>query len=116
MSRIRKDYEWCVEFTDKHGEIQDSDHSDKLDPAFLSQLASDHVPKCQSVLVLVLNEWTENDGLVDRYWAYPTPEGMPLIFEDAFQNQMPHYKVPKKLLKEYTRKIGTSPTRVELQK
>ena len=106
MGRVRKDYEWCVEYTDKYGDIQDHQHSSKIDKCFIES-ASDYnfYEGCKPVVVLILSEWTESDGVIDRYWAYPDQYGMPEYFADSYKHVIKGCPVPKRFLNEYTGKM-----------
>ena len=44
-------YEWCIEFVDEHGDIQDHHHADKLSDLRMNFTDDDHTYHKQLVLV-----------------------------------------------------------------
>ncbi len=93
-TRVR--YEWDMEESDRHGDVSDHHHSDKLKP-LLSQYAGNPPREgFTNVLVLVKDEFDEFGDLGDRTWAYVTQGFLP----DYFQNGMP---VPQRFHKELQR-------------
>lgn len=74
-------YEWDIETVDEHGDIQDHDHRDKL-----SEYHKDDINK-DTVLVLVRDRGNDEEGVLDRQWAYTTivdgKHTLPTHFEDG---------------------------------
>lgn len=65
------EYEWCVEHTDEYGDIHDIAYSDKLSTLSLTT----NIPGTHPVICLVRSLGNDEDGLLDRTYAYPTEDG-----------------------------------------
>ena len=79
-------YEWDIETLDEFGDIEDHDHSTKLQPYHLDLEPNQN-------LVLVCDHYPDTGGL-DRSWAYVKDNTLPLYFEDAYRNKTTH--VPRR--------------------
>jgi hypothetical protein len=107
-SRYRVHYEWDAEqvnITDidpetgePYNDVQDHNHND-IDTV-LSEIAEEG---CRVDVVLVRNVGNEDDGLVDRQWAYVEDGKLPEFFEDAYQK--PLCRVPQKFHVELRRAL-----------
>lgn len=99
--QIMVGYEWVVEWTDKHTDIQDHERSDKLREVYPPQLDADgDRTGCIPVLVLVRSEGNEHEGVTHRCWAYITP-GMK--YGVKFTDEWGHhngYVIPKRFFAE----------------
>jgi hypothetical protein len=87
-------YEWDIEATDEHGDIQDHNHRDKLaqhgkDDIFNAAHGLNHTE-----LVLVKDVFDSEDDLAYREWAYIKDGVMPDVFDKGS-------KVPKKHKAEF---------------
>lgn len=66
-------YEWDIETVDEHGDIIDHDFID-----------APRLPaKENERLVLVFNKGDDNEGLLDRSWAYVIDGKLPEEFENG---------------------------------
>jgi hypothetical protein len=103
----RVTYEWCIEFVDEHGDIQDHHHADKLSDLRMNFTDDDHTYHKQLVLVrdiwevVVFTDGHESyENLEGRSWAYPVMEIgdwiMPAETDDG-------NCVPKRFIKEFER-------------
>ena len=78
------EYEWAVEHTDQHGDIIDIDHADKL-----TDLGSMEPQDCielhdtKPVLTLIRHVGNDDEGELDRTYAYPIQARLPATFEDG---------------------------------
>lgn len=88
-------YEWDIEEIDEHGDIIDHNHADRLGDLDLTELKD-----ANKRLVLIRDEGNQNDGLQERYWAYPINGVLPEYFSDAMGEVQ--IKVPKYLCEEYS--------------
>jgi hypothetical protein len=86
------DYEWTLEEINEDGDIIDSDFNDKLSNFNKANLDGKD-------LGLVRNEWSDENGLEYRYWAYVKNGKLPETFEDGAGHKI-SIKVPKKFHKE----------------
>ena len=75
-------YEWAVEHTDNHGDIIDIDHGDKLTDLGSMQ-AQDNVTGTKPVLTLIRHTGNDDEGELDRTYAYPIASRLPAEFEDG---------------------------------
>lgn len=88
-------YEWTSEEIDENGDIQNSDFSEDLKGLLCFHEQSHD-------LGLVRNVGNDEDGLLDRSWAYVLPDGsLDTHFRDV--DGKPQVKVPKRFLKEFGR-------------
>jgi len=60
-------YEWCCEYTDNNGDIVDCDFSQKLSDVYPAR-RKDYQP----TFCLIRNYGNDEDGLLDRGYAYAT--------------------------------------------
>ena len=93
-------YEWAIEHTDQHGDIIDIDHADKL-TEFGSMQAQDNVKDTKPVLTLIRHIGNDDEGELDRTYAYPIQTRLPPEFEDG-------KKIPKRFREELVRFMLTS--------
>jgi hypothetical protein len=102
MPRNEVYYEWCIEYVDQYGDIQDNNHSDTLDyreDDLKEALAGGGVEgKDHSELVLIRNISNEHEGVVDRSWAYVKKGSLPEFFSQA--NDSDGEKVPQRFHRE----------------
>jgi hypothetical protein len=102
-------YEWCIEHENKNGDIIDLDFADKLAEYGASSFKINR--GCiKATLHLVRNEYTDDEGIHDRTYAYENADG-DLEFGDwrpagDFDDAMvwrnyPNMTVPKKLKNEF---------------
>jgi len=99
MARYTVEYEWDIEGADKHGDIIDHDFSDTLKGlASRAELDVDHFADdiVRNELCLVRSMGNDDEGIVERSWAYVTPQGLPAETDNGS-------KVPQKYLKEFDR-------------
>jgi len=96
-------YEWCIEFVDEHGDIQDHHHADKLSELRMNFTDDDHTYDKQLVLirdiweVVVFADGHESyENREGRSWAYPVMGIMPVETDDG-------NCVPKRFIKEFER-------------
>lgn len=89
-------YEWTLE-TLEDGDIIDSTFSDSL--------TFDKEDIREKDLGLVRNVGNNDDGLIDRWWAYVKDGKLPQFFEDAYR-QPTHYKIPAKFHKELAKYLS----------
>lgn len=92
-------YEWCYE-TLEDGDIIDSDHEDKL-----HDFTEDRIT---DTLCLIRNLGNENEGLVDRSWAYVKDGKLPDCFSGV-NGEYPYQKVPKRFKEELEKHLITHP-------
>ncbi len=85
-------YEWDIEQTDKFGDIQNHDHSDKLSRYDIDDLLSGD-------LVLVCD--TYFNAQLERSWAYVKNGCLPEYFLDADNRRT--RQVPKRFKQELAR-------------
>lgn len=88
-------YEWNIETVDAYDDIVDNDFADKLATLNPEDLDSMHRLCC------VRDEYTDTEGVQDRQWCYPTDDGLPEFFQDAYQQN--GAKVPQKIRREFER-------------
>lgn len=88
---MKVQYEWDRETVDSHGDIVDHNHSEKLA----------HIIEDKGALVLVRDEYTEENGVEHREWAYVEGGKLPENFEDAFGKK--GSRVPQRYHKELAR-------------
>lgn len=77
-------YEWKVEFTDEHGDIDDCDHAD--DYAYVKRRAEEAVrgELCEQAHVcLVRMTGNESEGVTSRAYAYMIDSELPDTFCDG---------------------------------
>jgi len=79
-------YDWVVEYTDQHGDIQDCEYFDTLHQIgkrrhLIAEAIGDEI--CAPVIGLHKGIGNEEDGYQDRVYAYPTGEILPEVFEDG---------------------------------
>lgn len=89
-------YEWDIEEVDENGDIQDHDFRDKLKD-FVVKPAIDGD---RYQLVLVRNVGDEDEGLVDRDWAYAIKCDGRWVLPEQFDGGT---KVPKRYHEELAR-------------
>ena len=87
------DYEWTIEDTDRYGDIHET-QAMCLGEAITRSGAKSYIDNCKPVLVLIRQEGNENEGNVDRQWAYLTDRGLPAEFDGGAL-------VPKYILNQY---------------
>lgn len=101
------DYEWDVEIVNEHGDIED--HHFQTSARDMLKHFNEQKPGTAQ-MVLVWSEGNDHDGVVDRAWAYLTPENaLPEYF--AKPNSRGVYepiahRVPKKYNKELRRAVA----------
>ena len=83
-------YEWCIETVDEHDDIIDLDFSDKLSAFKPSEIDTTHR------LALLCNVGTDDDGLLDRQYAYSLEGVLPYAFDGGTT-------VPKRFIGELAR-------------
>lgn len=94
MARNTVDYEWDVEVLDEHGDIEDHHfHVSAMD------MVKEHTENPQSDMVLVRSVGNNDDGVVDRLWAYVKDGKLPEYFEDSNRRDT-GYRVPKRFHEE----------------
>ena len=95
MSRMKVTYEWAWEVTDEDGDITDCD--------YLTSLAEcRQMGPADADLALVKSYGNDDDGLVERFYAYcqPGPAGTGLVLPQFFEDGTP---VPQRFHKEVAR-------------
>ena len=86
------EYEWCIEYTDQFGDIHDHDRSPILAELYPT-LDYEHLhPR----VCLIRDQGNDDDGLLERGYAYPVDGVMPSEFDCG-------HKVPAKYHKEWAR-------------
>lgn len=88
------EYEWCLEWTDVYGDIQDHSHSSTLEELrkpYEGSYETLEGDKCTPVICLIRDVVSENSGVEKRAYCY--------FDEPEFDNGI---KVPKKYLREYS--------------
>ena len=98
------EYEWLVEFTDEHGNI-DLDHLETLDD--ISRLKEE-----QFDLVLVRRAY--NGSCTEIYWAYVKNNQLPEFFSDSahiagLTKEPTNIRVPKKYLQQLFIFVAANP-------
>lgn len=93
MVRSTVAYEWDLETVDKHGDIQDHWHADKV-----SDLMNEPEPDDGEHydLVLIREIGNEEDGVISRSWAYVEAGQLPEEFDSG-------HKVPSRFQRELTK-------------
>jgi hypothetical protein len=77
-------YEWAVEHTDQHGDIIDIDHADKLvDLGSMEAQDCIELDDTKPVLTLIRHIGNDDEGELDRTYAYPIQSRLPCTFEDG---------------------------------
>ena len=106
--RMQKCYEWDLESLDSNGDIEDHDFQDAGTMQELRQHLAQWTPEQlhrandkEMCLVLILNVGNDDEGLVDRSWAYTqfTEDGTPSLpgyFQDG-------QRVPKKYREQFAK-------------
>lgn len=89
-------YEWCWEYSDEHGDIIDLVHADTL-----KSLGAAAKNSLKPELTLIREVGNDEDGLLERGYAYPTNGKLPEFFRYCGS------KVPKRFQKE----LDASPLR-----
>ena len=85
-------YEWCLEYLDENGDIEDHHHADSL---------AELVPKPEGTdLCLIRYSGNEDEGIVDKWYAYESGGILAANFEEGGQPP-----VPKKYLAEFARMV-----------
>lgn len=84
-------YEWCREYVDQYDDILDHDHSERLADIVEQRTVRDAV---SSRVTLIRDQGNDEDGLLERGYAYPVDGVMPSVFDCG-------HKVPAKYLKEW---------------
>lgn len=114
--QMQKSYEWDLEWLDRDGDISDHDFQDAGKMLDLQQHLSQWTPeklyeanRKEVCFVLVLNVGNEDEGLVDRSWAYTQ-------FTEAGEPSLPEYfqdgqRVPKKYREQFAKWAATTTTR-----
>lgn len=99
MPKNTVNYEWVIEYVDKHDDIIDIDHSDDLD--YVLKTRAGFVPGNGIVrvdLALVRDYGNNEEGLIERGYAYISENGI-----------NPHFccwhKVPARFVKQVSRKL-----------
>jgi hypothetical protein len=84
MARNEVYYEWAVEHTDPDGDIIDIEHGDTLVELGNMQ-AQDAIAghDTKPVLTLIRHIGNQDDGELDRTYAYPIQSRLPAEFEDG---------------------------------
>ena len=90
-------YEWTIEDTDAYGDIHETAELSVTEAISRSRTGS-YVKKCKPVLVLVRQEGNQDEGLLDRQWAYPLDEKLPDRFDGGAL-------VPKYILNQYLKAL-----------
>lgn len=98
--RNKVEYEWCYETIDEHGDILDNDFEETL-AAFDDSRKTDD-------LCLVRNEGNDEDGLVERLWAYVKDGKLPETFSDSMGTPI-GIDVPKRFLAEFEKHSSKQP-------
>jgi hypothetical protein len=94
---MRTTYEWDTEIVGPSGDVVDHLHRDTLAESIADQTDID-LPLGHTIrTVLVRDTECEHDGLVDRQWAYVTPSGLPVYFDDGACDRN---KVPQRFHRE----------------
>ena len=100
-------YEWCIEFVDEHGDIQDHHHADKLSDLRMNFTDDDHTYHKQLVLVrdiwevvVFADDHESYENLEGRSWAYPVLADMDWIMPAETDDGN---CVPKRFIKEFER-------------
>lgn len=83
-------YEWSVEVEDENGDIVESEFATTLNSLL----------EYEGNIVLVRRVGSEEDGEVDRLWAYVEDGKLPEYFSDG-SNVKIEVRVPKRFHKEY---------------
>ena len=97
MARYTTEYEWTLEPIDEHGDIIDADFSETLTPLKQWGDAAALNPEAtRQDLGLVRTVGNDDEGVVERTWAYGTADGLPAEFEDG-------HTVPQRFFKEFAR-------------
>jgi len=86
-------YEWTIEDTDAYGDIHETQSMDVVEAVIRSRTES-YTDNCKPVLVLVRQEGNEDEGNVDRQWAYLQSGELPKEFDGGAL-------VPKYILNQY---------------
>ena len=76
-------YEWAVEHTDEHGDIIDIDHADKLADLGSMEAHDGISESTKPVLTLIRHTGNDDEGELDRTYAYPIASRLPAEFEDG---------------------------------
>jgi len=87
------DYEWTIEDTDSYGDILGTDEMSVVEAISRSRTES-YIENCKPVLVLVRMEGNQDEGLLDRQYAYLKSGELPKEFDDGAL-------VPKYILNQY---------------
>ena len=93
--KIEISYEWCWEYSDEHGDIIDLVHADTL-----KSLGAAREDSLTPELTLIRDYGNNEDGLLERGYAYPTNGKLPELFSCGT-------RVPKRFQKE----LDASPLR-----
>ncbi len=87
-------YEWCYETVDEDGDIIDNDHEDVL--------AEFSKERETNTLVLIRDFGNEEEGLINRSWAYVKDGKLPICFSGE-NGEYPNQIVPKRFHLELTK-------------
>ena len=87
------DYEWTIEDTDSYGDIHGTDEMSVARAISRSRTES-YTENCKPVLVLVRMEGNQDEGLLDRQYAYIKSGELPKEFDGGAL-------VPKYILNQY---------------
>tara|TARA_B100000530_G_C15690537_1_gene381881 strand:- start:347 stop:640 length:294 start_codon:yes stop_codon:yes gene_type:complete len=82
-------YEWCWEYSDEHGDIEDLNHGDTLKD--LGAAWEDNLYKAE--LTLIRQYGNDADGMLEQGYAYPKERQLPEFFSCGA-------RVPKRFQKE----------------
>jgi len=77
------EYEWAVEHTDQHGDIIDIDHADKLKDLGMQPQDCIELHDTKPILTLIRHTGNDDEGELDRTYAYPIQSRLPTEFEDG---------------------------------
>lgn len=86
--RNKVNYEWCYESIDMNSDIDEVDFEDRL-INFQDNRKTD-------TLCLIRREGNEEDGEIDRVYAYVKNGELPNCFEDGTGSEYPSFLVPDK--------------------
>lgn len=96
-------YEWDAETVSDDGHEDVLDHSHR-DTALAALKDIDQGDSQNMRLVLVRDDYSEDEGLVDRTWAYVEGDQLPMLFSDAYGNEL--YGVPRRFHVELRRALA----------
>ena len=100
-------YEWCLETTDEFGDIVENDSAGIGEP--LSALLTPQGALGPGELVLVCSLGNDQDGLLDRGWAYVEGGKLPAWATGASDGESPGHRVrqvPQRFHRELERVLA----------